>query len=169
MDVFEAIRTRASVRSLKPCSVTAPELEQILEAGRRAPSGYNRQPWEFILIRDRKILDRLGRIQGCIGEGSAAIAVVMDEQASKYWKEDASAAIENMLLSIVALGYASLWVEGYVLDQEAYGKSVLGVPEHLRLLAILPIGKPAGPAHQARKKPLDQLVYYDRYGHRKKQ
>jgi nitroreductase len=168
MDVLDAIRTRASVRNLKPCSVTEQELEQILDAGRRAPSGYNRQPWEFILIQDRKVLERLGRIQRCIAEGSAAIAVVMDERASKYWKEDAAAAIENMLLSVVALGYASLWVEGYVLNQEAYGKSVLGVPEHLRLLAILPIGKPAAPAHQARKKPLEQLVYYDTYGKREK-
>jgi nitroreductase len=168
MDVFQAIHTRASVRSLQPCSVTERELEQILDAGRRAPSGYNRQPWEFLLIRDRNVLDRLGRIQSCIAEGSAAIAVVMDERASTYWKEDAAAAIENMLLAIVALGYASLWVEGYVLNQEAYGKSVLGVPEHLRLLAILPIGKPAASVHQARKKPLGELVYYDTYGNRQK-
>jgi nitroreductase len=168
MDVFEAIHTRASVRSLKPCSITGQELEQILDAGRRAPSGYNRQPWEFILIRDRKVLDQLGRIQSCIAEASAAIALVMDEQASKYWKEDAGAAIENMLLAIIALGYASVWVEGYVLNQEAYGKSVLGVPKHLRLLAILPIGKPAVSPRQARKKKLDELVYYDRYGNREK-
>ena len=98
--------------------------------------------------------------------GSAAIALVMDERASKHWKEDAAAAIENMLLAIVALGYASVWVEGYVLDQEAYGKSVLGVPGHLRLLAILPIGKPAVTPVQARKKPLGELVYYDTYGNR---
>jgi len=166
MDVFEAIHTRASVRSLKPCSVTEQEMEQILDAGHRAPSGYNSQPWEFILIRDRKILSRLGRIQNCIAEGSAAIALVMDERASKYWKEAAAAAIENMLLAIVALGYASVWVEGYVLNQEAYGKSVLGVPEHLRLLAILPIGKPAVTPVQAGKKPLGELVYYDTYGNR---
>jgi nitroreductase len=92
----------------------------------------------------------------------------MDERASEYWKEDAAAAIENMLLPVVALGYASLWVEGYVLNQEDYGKSVLGVPENLRLLAILPIGNPASPVHQARKKPLDQLVYYDTYGNRER-
>ena len=168
MEVFEAIYTRASVRSLKQCSITERELEQILDAGRRAPSGYNSQPWEFILVRDRKVLDQLGRIQRCIAEGSAAIALVMDEGASKYWKEDAAAAIENMLLAIVALGYASVWVEGYVLNQEGYGKSVLGIPGHLRLLAILPIGKPATSARQARKKPLDELVYYDTYGNREK-
>lgn len=129
MDVFEAIHTRASVRSLKPCAITEQEVEQILDAGRRAPSGYNSQPWEFILIRERTLLDQLGKIQSCIAEGSAAIALVMDERASKYWKEDAGAAIENMLLAIVALGYASVWVEGYVLDQEAYGKAVLGIPK----------------------------------------
>ena len=168
MDVFEAIRTRASVRSLKPCLVTEQELEQILDAGRRAPSGSNRQPWEFILIRDRTILDQLGRIQSCISEGFAAIAFVMDERASKYWKEDAGAAIENMLLAVVALGYASVWVEGYVLNQEDYGKKVLGVPKHLRLLAILPIGMPAVSPQQARKKPLGELVYYDTYGNSEK-
>ncbi len=58
MDVFEAIHTRASVRSLKPCAITEQEVEQILDAGRRAPSGYNSQPWEFILIRERTILDQ---------------------------------------------------------------------------------------------------------------
>jgi nitroreductase len=129
-------------------------------------SGYNRQPWEFILIRERKILDQPGRIQGCIAEGSAAIALVMDERASKYWKEDAGAAIENMLLASVALGYASVWVEGYVLNQEAYGKSVLGVPGHLRLLAVLPIGKPGVPPRQARKTALAEIVYYENYGNR---
>jgi nitroreductase len=92
MDVFEAIQTRASVRSLKPCAITEQEIERILDAGRRAPSGYNRQPWEFILVRERKVLDQLAKIQSCIAEGSAAIALVMDERASKYWKEDAGAA-----------------------------------------------------------------------------
>jgi nitroreductase len=168
MDVFEAIRTRASVRSLEPCAVTEAQLEQILDAGRRAPSGYNRQPWEFILIRKKEILERLGRIQGCIAEASAAIALVMDERASAYWKEDAGAAIENMLLAVVALGYASVWVEGYVLAQEAYGKKVLGVPAHLRLLAVLPIGKPAAAPRQARKKPLADILFYDKYGDREK-
>lgn len=168
MDVFEAIHTRASVRSLKPCAITEQEVEQILDAGRRAPSGYNSQPWEFILIRERTLLDQLGKIQSCIAEGSAAIALVMDERASKYWKEDAGAAIENMLLAIVALGYASVWVEGYVLDQEAYGKTVLGIPKHLRLLAVLPIGKSAVSPRQARKKTLAEIVYYENYGKREK-
>ena len=163
MDLFEAIEKRASVRSYQKCEIPEEELIRVLDAGRRAPSGYNRQPSEFILITDADTLGKLGKIQGCIAEASAAIAVVCDENASKYWKEDAAAAIENMLLAAVALGYASLWVEGYVLRHEDYGKAVLGVPDDLRLLAILPIGKPSDAPAQATKKPLGEILHRERY------
>jgi len=166
MDLFEAIERRASVRAFKKCDVPEEDLMRILDAGRRAPSGYNRQPWEFILVRDEETLRTLGTIQDCIGQASAAIAVVMDEGASPFWKEDAAAAIENMLLAAVALGYASLWVEGYVLRHEDYGKGVLGVPQDRRLLAILPIGEPATPPSQADKKPLAEILHRERYGQR---
>lgn len=164
MDFFEVVRNRASVRAFERCEIADAELEQIVDAGRRAPTGYNRQPWEFIVVRDPSVIRKLGKVQECIAEASAAIAVVMDEQATKFWKEDAGAAIENMLLAVTALGYASLWVEGYVLRHEDYGKEVLGVPEGLRLLAILPIGKPTSPPGQAEKKPLSEITHRDRYG-----
>jgi len=166
MDFFDVIEKRASVRAFTKCDISDETLERILDSGRRAPSGRNKQPREFILIRDQETLGRLGKIQGCIAESSAAIAVVMNESASQYWKEDASAAIENMLLAIVALGYASLWVEGYVLMNEDYGKEILGVPDNLRLLAVLPIGKPVSPQVQASKKPLKEILHRERYGQR---
>jgi nitroreductase len=164
MELFEAIGKRASVRAFAPCDVPDDDLVRIVDAGRRAPSGRNRQPWEFIIVSDADVIARLGEIQGCIGQASAAVAIVMDDQASEYWKEDAAAAIENMLLAITALGYASVWVEGYVLHHEDYGKEVLGVPENRRLLAVLPIGKPEGEAVQAQKKPLDEVLHRNRYG-----
>lgn len=113
------------------------------------------------------VVAQLGKIQGCIGEASAAITVVVNEQASEYWKEDASAAIENMLLATAALGYASLWVEGYVLRSEDFGKETLGIPGDLRLLAILPIGKPKSPPRQAAKKELGAVLHYNCYGRTK--
>ena len=164
MELFDAIGQRASVRSFAPCRISDAELEQIVDAGRRAPSGYNRQAWEFIVVRDASNLKRLGKIQACIAQATAAIAVVMDEKESDFWKEDAGAAIENMLLAAVGLGYASLWVEGYVLKQEDYGKGVLGVPAHKRLLAILPIGKAASQPRQADKKLLADVTHSERYG-----
>lgn len=164
MDLFEVIEARASVRAFAPCEIPDDALEKILDAGRRAPSGYNRQPWQFIVVRDREVIEKLGKIQGCVAESSVVIAVVVDERASKYWREDASAAIENMLLAAVALGYASLWVEGYVLMHESYGKRVLGVPDDLRLLAVLPLGKPASPPSQAAKKSLSEITHGDQFG-----
>jgi nitroreductase len=164
MDLFEAVKTRASVRSFAPCDIADAKLEAIVDAGRRAPSGVNRQPCEFIIVRDKALIEALGKIQDCIAQATATIAVVVDEKATPYWREDAAAAIENMLLAATAMGYASLWVEGYVLRKEDYGKQLLAVPAHLRLLAILPIGAPAGAVQQAPKKALSAVTYRDHHG-----
>jgi len=164
MEFFEVVRSRASVRSFEAVEVPEEDLRRIVDAGRRAPSGLNRQPWEFIIIRDRGMLKQLGRIQGCIAEASAAVAVVVDDSTTDWWREDSAAAIENMLLAARALGYDSLWVQGYVMRNEQFGKKVLDVPDELRLVAILPIGKAAGQASQASKKPLEEVVHYGSYG-----
>jgi nitroreductase len=164
MDLFEAIGKRASVRAFVKCEIPEQDLMRILEAGRLAPSGRNTQPREFILVKDPQTIEQLGKIQECIAGASAAIAVVMDDQASEFWKEDAAAAIENMLLAIVALGYASLWVEGRTLQNEEHGKQALGVPGDKRLIAVLPIGKPAEPTPQHDKKPMSEILYREKYG-----
>jgi nitroreductase len=167
MEFFQVIKERASVRRFVQTRISREDIEKIVDAGRRAPSGYNRQPWEFIVITEEETLRELAPIQRCIGEAAAAIGVVMDEKSSNFWKEDASAAIENMLLAAVALGYGSLWVEGYVLKQEPMAKGILKVPPKKRLIAILPIGKPAEEASQARKKSLEEITYWEEYGRQK--
>ena len=164
MDLFEAIRARASARDLQPVEVPADHLEAILDAGRRAPSGMNIQPLHYIVIRDRTTIDRLARVQGFIGGASVVVAIVADPGASRFWLEDASAAAENMLLAIAALGYGSTWVEGTLLRREEWAKELLGVPDHMRLIILLPIGKPACSPAQAAKKPLAELVHHERYG-----
>jgi nitroreductase len=155
---------RASIRAFKPARIPRDDLLRIIDAGRRAPSGYNYQGWQFVAVTDPATLQQLGQIQGCIGQASAAVAVVMEE--TRFWKEDASAAIENMLLAAVALGYGSLWVEGYVLRQEPLARQILGVPEDLRVIAVLPIGHPATEARQADKKPLEAVLHWNRFGQR---
>lgn len=112
MDLFEAIEKRASMRSLQATDVPDSDLERILDAGRRAPSGSNRQPIEFILIRDRATLQKLAEAQGCIADVAVAIAIAADPEKSEWWVEDVAAATENMLLAITALGYGSVWIEG---------------------------------------------------------
>ncbi len=166
MDLFEAIAARASVRSFRPAEIPQEDIEKILDAGRRAPSGRNIQPLEFVVIKNRDTLSQLAQAQGCIAEASLAIAIVADPQKSQYWLEDASAAAENMLLAIAALGYGSVWIEGTLLPVEDKCKQILGVPPELRLIILLPIGAPAAPPRQADKRPLAQMTHWERYGQR---
>jgi nitroreductase len=163
MDLFEAIEGRASVRSLKSVEIPREDLMKILEAGRRAPSGKNIQPFQFIVVTDRSTIRKLAAPQAFIAEASALIAIVADPRASTYWLEDVSAAAAQMLLAIHALGYASVWVEGTLLRKEQEMKRVLGVPDELRLMIFLPIGAPASAPSQAAKKSLDQLVRWEKY------
>lgn len=166
MDLFDAIECRASVRELVPADIPDADLEKILEAARRAPSGMNAQPLEFLVVRDAATIQHLAKVQAFLKGASAIVFIVADPKASTYWLEDASAAAENMLLAIAALGYASTWVEGTLLRREDWAKELLGVPVHLRLVICLPIGRPAHPPQQAMKKPLADLVHRERYGQR---
>lgn len=167
MDLFDAIARRASVRQLEAVDVPEEDLVRILDAGRRAPSGMNRQPFEFIVIRQPETLQALASAQSCIGDVSCAIAVVADPERSRFWLEDIAAATENMLLAITALGYASVWIEGTLLRDEATHKRTLGVPDNLRLMIILPIGKAAAAVTQAPKRALEDMVYWERWGEKR--
>lgn len=166
MDLFQAIEQRASVRDLKPADLSKADLERILDAGRRAPSGRNTQPIEFIVIREADTLKKLSRAQACIGDVSIAIAIAADPSKSEFWLEDIAAAAENMLLAITALGYASVWIEGTLFDSENEYKELLGVPPDMRLVVALPIGVPQESPRQESKRPLDDIVHWERYGNK---
>ena len=164
MDLFEAIQRRASVRSYAPVEVSEKDLLAIADVGRRAPSGGNRQPLQFILIRDKQSLKGLERVQACFATASAAIGITADPSVSRWWLEDAAAAAENMLLAIQALGYASVWVEGTLLKEEVLAKQLLGVPTEKRLIILLPIGKAPQETPQADRKPLADVIWREKYG-----
>ncbi len=166
MDLFEALEKRACVRKLKPVEVPDADLERILDAGRRAASGCNYQPFDFIVIRDPETLAKLASAQRPIGDVSLAIALVADPERSNWWVEDLAAATENMMLAVAALGYATVWIEGTFLREEATHKATLGVPENLRLMIILPIGQAIEPTAQAPKRPLSEMVHWEQYGRR---
>jgi len=164
MDLFKAIEKRASVREYAAVEVPEADLAKIVDAGRRAPSGGNRQPLQYIIVRKAKTLKALERVQGGFATASAAIGIIADPNTSRWWLEDASAAAENMLLAIAALGYASVWVEGTLLKQEDFARELLGVPRELRLIILLPVGKAPQETPQADKKPLDAILWRERYG-----
>lgn len=162
MDTIKTIRLRRSVREYTGEPIPREALIKIVEAGRWAPSGYNRQPWDFIVITEREMIEELKIASQWMEKAGAIIAVVLDPGASKFWLEDGSAAIENMLLASTALGFGSCWLQGYTEPREAAFKELLGVPEHKRLLTLIPIGVPVGWPHQE-KKPLESILHWEKY------
>jgi len=168
MEFFDAVEGRRSTREFTGEEVPEADLLKILDAGRRAPSGKNIQPVEFILVRSRETLAKLDQVQKVFGSAKApaAIAIVADPAASRFWLEDASAAATQMLLAAHALGYASVWIEGTLQPKEDLAKELLGVPKEKRLVILLPVGRPAGPRSKKEKKPMEQVVHRERYGRR---
>jgi nitroreductase len=161
MDALEAIRKRRTVRSFTGAAIPRADLETIVDAGRLAASGYNRQPWDFIVVTDRGMIEQLKIAAQWMEQAGAIIAVVLDP-ATKYWLEDGSAAVQNMLVAATALGYGSCWLEGYTLPLESQLKALLGVPDDRRLLTLVPIGVPVEwPTKE--KKPLEQVLHWERF------
>ena len=161
MDALEAIRKRRSVRKYTGEPIPHQDLETIVDAGRLAATGSNKQPWDFIVVTDRAMIERLKVASAWMEQAGAIVAVVLDP-ASRWWLEDGSAAIENMLLAATALGYGSCWLEGYTLPREQEFKQLLGIPADRRLLSLVPIGVPVEwPTRD--KKPLEQVIHWEKY------
>ena len=161
MELLEAIRKRRSVRAFTGERIPRADLETIVDAGRWAASGNNKQPWEFIVITDPAMIDELKVAAQWMDKAGAIIAVVMDPE-SRWWLEDGSAAIQNMLLAATALGYGSCWLEGWTLRYEEPFKALLNIPAGKRLLTLIPLGVPeAWPTRE--KKPLTEILYWEKY------
>ena len=161
MDALEAIRKRRSVRDYTGEPIPREDLETIVDAGRLAATGHNAQPWDFIVVTEREMIERLKVAAHWMEKAGAIIAVVMDP-SSRWWREDGSAAVENMLIASTALGYGSCWLQGYTVPREEEFKKLLGVPEEKRLLTLVPLGVPIGwPTKE--KKPLAEVIHWERY------
>lgn len=153
MEFFEAVNERCSYRGVYEKSpVPREDLRKILEAGLAAPSGCNMQTTRLVAIDEPELVGKLGGMlkKSSFGTAPAAVIVLTREEISyggvSYHVQDYSAAIQNMLLSITALGYASCWVEGYVAGYPEISKAMakeLGAPEGYWAAAYLPVGKPA--------------------------
>jgi nitroreductase len=163
MEVQEAIRTLLAVRAYQARPVPDDVLQQILEAGRLSASAMNKQPWRFVVVREPATLAELGRLASTgpyIAE--APLAIVVCVTPSRYAISDASRAIQDMMLAAWSAGVGSNWVGAGGLDEV---KTLLGIPEKIDILAILPFGYPAAPIGKGQKerKPLDEIVHWEKW------
>ena len=144
---IENILTRRSVRSYTDQDVEPGKIEAILEAGMAAPSGKNGQPWDFIVLTRREILDEMAErlpYAKMLREARVAIAVCADRTKSPYWYVDCSAAAENILLAAHALGLGAVWTATYPYrDRMDVVKELCGLPGSYDSLCVIPVGYPA--------------------------
>jgi nitroreductase len=164
MDVFEAIKTRRSIRKYKPESIPDEKLEIILEAARLAPSAGNRQPWRFIMVQDadrKNALAEAANKQAFLKDAAAIAVVVGDPDASTRWHEkDPMTALEHMVLAATALGYGTCWIGAF--DEDAL-KRLLKIPAKMKVVALLPIGVPAEKPAPKPRKEISEIFFKEEW------
>jgi len=159
VDAIEAILSRRSIRRYTPQAVPEGMIRPLLEAAMSAPSAGNEQPWHFVVITERRILDEIPRFHPyseMVKEASAAILVCGDLRLEKYkdhWVQDCSAATQNLLLAAHAEGLGAVWVGIYPTEERVMRmRRLLGLPSHVVPLCLVPLGYPA-----------EQIPRVDRY------
>ena len=163
MEVFDAVRTVLAIRQFQEKPISEPIVHQIVEAGHVTASSINGQPWHFIVIQDKEMLRQLGtlaRTGPYIAQ--APLAIVIGMENSPYAVSDASRAIQSMILTAWAEGIGSNWVGFENLQQI---NPVLGIPEEITILAILPFGYPVATVGKGKKKrkPLGEVAHRERW------
>jgi nitroreductase len=163
METFEAVRTLLATRQFRDTPVPEDVVRQIVEAAHLTASASNAQPWHFIVVEDKSTLQQLGQLAKTgpyIAQAPLAIAVAVDN--SPLAVSDASRAIQSMMLTAWSQGVASNWVGFHGLDA---CKPLLGIPDALDLLAIVPFGYPVNASATGKKqrKPLGEVVHRERF------
>ncbi|MCL2003427.1 MAG: nitroreductase family protein [Oscillospiraceae bacterium] len=170
MGTLDTIKGRTSYRgAYKDAGVPREDLITIMEAGLAAPSGCNKQTTSLIAVDDPALLEKLRNvIQSKLADAPAMICILTQAIPAYgdtcFHVQDYSAAIQNMLLAAVELGYQSCWVEGQVTGADAIGRKmadILGVPADTELVCFLPIGIAADALKYVTKKPFGERAWFN--------
>lgn len=164
MEAFKAIENRASCRSFSQKTVAKGIVEKLIDAGRRAPTANNLQPVEFVAVTNA---DKKQTLAAATDFGrfidAAPVCLVVLAKDTKYYLEDGCAAVENILIAAAAEGLGACWVAG---DKKRYADQVLNevhAPKDYKLIALIPIGRPAKNIQPRRKKPLTLVLHWEMY------
>lgn len=173
MNTLEAIKNRHSYRGkFKNTKVPREDLKTIMQAGIDAPSGCNKQTTYFIAVDDSGTLGKLKSvIDPPVAETAPAAICVLTQRINAYRNrcfavQDYSAAIENMLLAIVELGYQSCWYEGHITDDDGINhkmEEILNVPKGYDLVCFLPIGVVADDIRAPSKKSFGERAWFNSF------
>lgn len=173
MTVLGVINSRHSYRGeYEATPVLREDLIKIMQAGLAAPSGCNTQTTSLIAVDEKEVLDKLFKvINPPVGQTAPAMICVLTQRINAYRDrcfavQDYSAAIENMLLAIVELGYQSCWYEGHITDEDRIGyqmAQILNVPDEYELVCFLPVGVAKGESIGPKKKAFEERAWFNSF------
>ncbi|AZR72682.1 hypothetical protein BBF96_04320 [Anoxybacter fermentans] len=159
MDVMEAIRKRRSIRAYKNEPISDEILQKLLTAGQLAPTGNNKQPWKLIVVRDPEMRKKIN--DACAQDFIGDAPVILVACSSKEPKDmNTTIVVDHITLVAVAEGLGSCWIRSF---DEAKIKELLDIPEEIHVVCLLPIGYPAENPEMPERKPLSELVSYEKY------
>lgn len=169
MNVYEAIRSRRSIRSFSDKKIEEDKLRKVLDAGRLAPSAGNMQEWKFVVVRDKETKEKLGTAannQRFIAKADVIIvgcATIVDQIMScrQYtYPIDLAIAMDHMTLQAVEEGLGTCWIGAF---KEGEVKKILGIPPEIRVVELMPLGYPLYVPELRSRKKFDEIVVYDQW------
>ena len=166
----QTILTRKSVRQFTAEPVTEAQIDTLLRCAMAAPTAVNSQPWDFIVVTDRSLLDTIGtRYPNTRISSNVQVAIVPCGNMQKtfaaapdFWIDDLSAATENLLLAAHSMGLGAVWCGIYHTDRVKGIQEILGLPEYIVPLCIVPIGHPAEDP-EPKDKFKTENIHYNRW------
>lgn len=172
MSVLEVIRNRRSTRKYKSDPVSEEAFMKVMEAARLAPSGKNFQPWHFVIVKDKALKEKLAVAsshQFFIAEAPIIIVACAFPENSyarmgrymKSWSVDVAVAIDHLMLQAEEEGLGTCWIGSFEEDKV---KSLLEVPENVRVLALIPLGYQDEKPQDRGRKTLEEIVSYEKFG-----
>jgi len=165
MSLIDVILSRRSIRSYEKRSVSKNVLNKILEAGRQAPSAGNVQPWHFIVLTDYEIKEKMshGRWNTFIKDSAFTVVgcgYVGDSFGRRWSTVDTTIALQNMVIAAWSLGVGSCWIGDFKKEEV---KKLLNIPDEWKVIALVAFGYPAEKPEAKLKKPLDEIVGYNKF------
>ena len=148
--MLKAIKKRRSIREYLPKEVEKEKLDEILRAAMFSPTAHNRRSWEFVVVRDKETIEKLSKAtkwSSFAKEASVVVVLCADETLDPRWVEDLSIAAGYIYLEAINQGLGTCWIairdpQGSR-DEENYVREIIGAPEKIRILCIMPLGYPA--------------------------
>lgn len=169
MDAVKAVMTRRSIRKYKDKEVPEKLIMKLLDAGRQAPSAYNDQPWEFIVVKKKETMKKIIKYKSkfmldapvwiCCGYNK-------DKSSTEHDLENTALAIENILITAHAMGLGAVYTGGYDPDDNSLEKAIskaLNLPKSVHIVAILCIGYPDEEPGEKEMRPLSDMTHFESF------